>query len=86
MKNDLMTTVLNFVLAGLVLLSVFFALMTIQLEPKIPALTIPASQANQNLLRISSLLNDTAVYNTTARSPELARILAILQQHKPAAR
>ena len=80
-----MTTVLNFVLAALVLLSVIFALKTIQLEPKIPLITATAVQANGNMMKINALLNDTAAYNAKMRNPDLARILTAAQQ-KPATR
>lgn len=85
MKNDLMTTVLNFVLAALVLLSVIFTLLIVRFEPKIPQIANIAVQANGKMMQINALLNETAAYNAKAHSPELARILAANQQ-KPATR
>jgi hypothetical protein len=84
MKNDSTTTFLNFVLAALVILSVFFAVLTILNERTVPQLAATALQDNQNMMRLNAVLNDAMAYNATARNPELARVLQAAQQ-KPAA-
>ena len=80
MKDDLTTTFLNFVLAMLVFLTVGFGLLTILREPQLPGATATALQANNSLVKIQSLINDTAAYNVTARSAELAGILQTVEQ------
>jgi hypothetical protein len=85
MKNDTTTTVLNFVLAVLVILGVTFALMAMSKTRELRALTLDATIANNTIMRAASLANDTAAYNVQAKSPELARILAAIQP-KPAAK
>jgi hypothetical protein len=85
MKSDTTTTVLNFVLAALVILGVTFALLTMSRTRELRQLTVNATLANNALMRAQSLANDTAAYNATAKSPELARILQAAQS-KPAAR
>lgn len=85
MKNDTTTTVLNFVLAALVVLGVIFALLTMQRQREQRALTLQAAYANNALAKIQALANDTAAYNSQVRNPDLARLLQSIQA-KPAAR
>ncbi|HZL79322.1 MAG TPA: hypothetical protein VFC17_10765 [Candidatus Limnocylindrales bacterium] len=85
MKNDTTTTVLNFVLAVMVILGVTFALMAMAKTRELRQLTLNATIANNTIMRAASLANDTAAYNVQAKSPELARILAAIQP-KPAAK
>jgi hypothetical protein len=85
MKNDTTTTVLNFVLAVMVILGVTFALMAMSKTRELRQLTLNATIANNTIMRAASLANDTAAYNVQAKSPELARILAAIQP-KPAAK
>jgi uncharacterized protein (UPF0333 family) len=85
MKNDTTTTVLNFVLAVLVILGVTFALMAMSKTRELRQLTLNATIANNTIMRAASLANDTAAYNVQAKSPELTRILASIQP-KPAAK
>jgi hypothetical protein len=86
MKNDLTTTFLNFVLAMLVFLTVGFGLLTIiWREPELARSIEPARQAQTRLEVIEALANETAAYNATARSPELASSLHALAP-KPASR
>lgn len=89
MKNDTTTTFLNFALAALVILGVVFALMTIwrtrdlrELQPKLQA---ELQQAQVVTMKAQSLLQDTIVYNNTAKSPELTQIIqsALPQQQHP---
>ena len=75
MKNDTTTTVLNFVLAVLVILGVAFALLTMNRTRELRTLSSAALQANNNLMRAQGLANDVMAYNATAKSPELTRIL-----------
>ena len=84
MKNDTTTTVLNFILAVMVILGVCFALMAMMKTRELRQLTFNATIANNTIMRAASLANDTAAYNVQAKSPELTRILAALQP-KPAA-
>jgi len=79
MKNDMTTTVLNFVLAVLVILGVVFTLWTILRTSEMRRLTAVAAQANTELLRAQGLANDANVFNQTAKNPELARILQAIQ-------
>jgi len=75
MKNDTTTTVLNFVLAVLVILGVAFALLTMNRTRELRTLSSAALQANNNLMRAQGLANDVMAYNATAKSLELTRIL-----------
>jgi hypothetical protein len=79
MKNDTTTTMLNFVLAVLVILGVVFALMTMRrtnaLRSMQPQLVLAGQRVQQDAARASALLNDVAVYNKTANNPELAEII-----------
>jgi HAMP domain-containing protein len=84
MKNDTMTTALNFVLAMLVILGVMFALMSIWRTRDLRAITPLAMQANSKAMMYQSLVNDVGAYNAQAKSPEIARLLQSLQS-KPAA-
>jgi hypothetical protein len=87
MKSDTTATVLNFVLAVLVVLGVVFALLSITRTRELRLLTTNANVANQALQRAAALANDTAVYNNTAKSPELARLLqSLLPKNAPATR
>ena len=84
MKNDTTTIFLNFALAALLLLSLTFAIMANYQTNKLTLLNAQAQQAGVVLARLQSLANDAAVYNLTAKSPELTRILQSAQA-KPAA-
>jgi hypothetical protein len=84
MKSDMTTTVLNFLLAALVILGVVFALLSMNRTREFRKMTVEANLANNALMRAQGLANDTAAYNATAKSPELTRILAAIQP-KPAA-
>jgi hypothetical protein len=84
MKNDTTTTVLNFVLAALVILGVVFALLSMSRTRELRQLSLNATIANNGLLRAQALANDATAYNATAKSPELTRILQAIQP-KPAA-
>jgi hypothetical protein len=79
MKSDTTTTVLNFILAALVILGVVFALLSITRTREFRSLTANATIDNSALMRAQGLANDTAAYNATAKSPELARILQSVQ-------
>ncbi|MEY4916882.1 MAG: hypothetical protein RL616_795 [Verrucomicrobiota bacterium] len=79
MKNDTTTTLLNFVLAALVILSVVFAYLAIMNTRELRSLSVNAANANNNIMRVNSLLNDVMAYNSTAKSPELNKAIALLQ-------
>jgi len=85
MKSDTTTTVLNFILAVLVILGVVFALLSMTRAREFKILSTNATLANSALMRAQGLANDTAAYNATAKSPELARLLQSIQP-KPAAK
>ena len=86
MKNDTTTTLLNFVLAVLVILSVVFAWMSTSRNSELRQIQARAQAAQMNFLRAQQLANDVAAYNATAKSPELAQILASIQAPQPAAK
>jgi hypothetical protein len=79
MKNDTTTTLLNFVLAVLVILGVVFALMTMSRTRELRQLTITAAATKNNIMQLNGLLNDVAIYNSKVNSPELTRAMALLQ-------
>jgi hypothetical protein len=79
MKSDTTTTILNLVLAVLVILGVVFALLTITRMREFRQLTGNATVANSALMRAQALANDAAAYNATAKNPDLARILQSIQ-------
>jgi hypothetical protein len=83
MKNDSTTAFLNIVLAALVILCVFFALMTIwrtrdlrNIQPRVQA---EVQQVNLVSAKAQALLQDVINYNATAKSPELAQIIQSVQ-------
>ena len=79
---------LNFVLAVLVILGVFFALWTTHKVNTARAMQQPlmvASQRFQNDLgRMQALLNDVIIYNKTANNPELAQLIKEASAPAPA--
>ena len=83
MKSDTTTTLLNFILAVLVILGVVFALLSITRTREFRQLTTNATIANTALMRAQGLANDAAAFNVSAKSPELTRILQSVQP-KPA--
>jgi hypothetical protein len=90
MKNDSTTTFLNFVLAALVILGVVFALFNIWRVHKLrsvqPRAQMQAQAFQQDSQKMQALLNDTIVYNNTAKSPELTQLLKLLSTPAPAAK
>ena len=79
MKSDITTTVLNFILAMLVLLGVVFALLSMKRTRDFRMLSANATLAKSALMRAQGLANDTAAFNAAAKSPELTRILQSIQ-------
>ena len=79
MKNDMTTTFLNFVLAALVILCVWFALLGIwrtrDLRRIQPQVQMQLQQANVVTMQAKALLQDAMTYNATAKSPEMAQII-----------
>jgi hypothetical protein len=84
MKNDTTTTILNFVLAALVILGVVFALLTMNRTRELRQLSLNATTANSALMRAQALANDATAFNASAKNPDLTRILQSIQP-KPAA-
>ena len=68
MKNDTTTTVLNFVLAALVILGVVFALLAMNRTRELRQLSLNATTANSALMRAQSLANDATAFNATAKT------------------
>lgn len=85
MKSDTTTTVLNFILAMLVILGVVFASLSIVRTRDLRQLQIRAQVAQINFMRAQALFNDVAAYNATAHSPELGQILQSLRVPQAAA-
>ena len=83
MKNDNITTALNFVLAILAILGVIFALQTIFRTREFRSLQFQAIMANNTIMRVQSLANDTLAYNQKNPNPDLTRLLQAIQT-KPA--
>jgi hypothetical protein len=90
MKNDTTTTVLNFVLAGLVILGVLFALLNIwrsrDLRHMQTALQVEMQRSQVTSARAQALLNDVISFNNTAKNPELAQIIKSAETPQPAAK
>jgi hypothetical protein len=90
MKNDTTTTVLNFVLAGLVILGVLFALLNIwrtrDLRHMQTALQIEMQRSQVTSARAQALLNDVISFNNTAKNPELAQIIKSAETPQTAAK
>jgi hypothetical protein len=85
MKCETTDAILKFVLGVLVILAVVFALQTIFRTRELRSLNLQATMANNNLLRVQSLYNDTLAYSQKYPSPDLTRILQAVQA-KPATR
>jgi hypothetical protein len=90
MKNDTTTTILNFVLAALVILGVLFALLGIwklrDLRRVQPQVQMQVQQFQVVSAKVQALLQDVAIYNGTARSPELEQLLQSVKAPAPAAK
>jgi hypothetical protein len=85
MKCETTDTILKFVLTALVILAVIFALQTIFRTRELRSLSAQATAANNSLLRVQALYNDTLVYSQKNPSPDLTHILQVVQV-KPATR
>jgi len=89
MKNDTTTTLLNFVLTVLVILSVVFACFyvwrthtALQMQSKLQA----DRQATQfGFQKIQALMNEVVAYNSTAKNPELTQLIQSIQAPQPTA-
>ena len=79
MKNDTTTTLLNFVLAALVILGVLFALLSIwrtrDLRHMQTTLQGQMQRSQVTSVRAQELLKDVMAFNATAKNPELAQII-----------
>ncbi|MDR3458923.1 MAG: hypothetical protein P4N60_15850 [Verrucomicrobiae bacterium] len=83
MKNDTTTTLLNFVLTVLVILTVVFACFFIwrshnarQLQARVQ---VEAQGIQFASLKLQAILNDVVAYNSTAKSLELQQIIQSAQ-------
>jgi hypothetical protein len=80
MKNDTTTTFLNFILAALVIFSVFLTILNMR-----DSRLLPQMNAKANFVaRVQSLAQDTANFNAQYKSPDLTKILQSVTV-KPAA-
>lgn len=83
MKNDSTTTVLNIVLAALIVLGVLFALLGIsrarELRHLQPLAQVQVQQFQQAMAKAQALLNDAMAYNATAKNPEMTQIIQSVQ-------
>lgn len=75
MKNDAMTTILNFVLAVFIVLSIAFAIMFLIRNHQLRAIQARAQNLQIRTVQAQALLRDVMSYNATAKSPELNQIL-----------
>lgn len=79
MKNDTTTTLLNFILAALVIMGAFFAVMGInrqrELNHLLPDLQGRTQMAQMKMPQVQMLLKDTSDYNTKTPSADLTRII-----------
>jgi hypothetical protein len=79
MKSDTTTTVLNFILAVLVILGVVFALLSITRTREYRAITPTVLQANSKAMMFQSLVTDVNAYNNQVKSPEITKLLLSLK-------
>jgi hypothetical protein len=79
MKNYSTTSLLNFVLALLVILGVIFAMLTMTRTRDLRTINPYAMQAQQKAIMMQTMVNDVSTYNTQVKNPELTRILQTLQ-------
>ena len=90
MKNDSTTTVLNFVLAALVILGVVFALLNIwrtrDLRHMQVALQVQMQRTQVTSAKAQALLADVIKFNETAKNPELAQVIQAAQTPQPVAK
>jgi hypothetical protein len=75
MKNDAMTTILNFVLAVFIVFSIAFAMLFLWHNHQYRALQFRAQNIQVVSLKAQALLRDVINYNATAKSPELNQLL-----------
>lgn len=86
MKNDPTTTLLNFVLAVLVIIGVWCAYLTIKRTNDQRNLAPLVMQVNAKVGQIQSLINDVNNYNQQAKSPEITRMVQNLMPKTAAAK
>jgi carbohydrate-binding DOMON domain-containing protein len=80
MKTDAITTIMNFVLAVLVILCLLFGgYWSIWQVPKLRAIEIQNRNIQITVARAQALLNDTMQFNATAKNPELTQIIQSAQ-------
>jgi hypothetical protein len=90
MKNDISSTMLNFVLAVLVILGVVFTISNIlhqrSLRELQPELQNRAQIWQVNSQRMQMLVNDALAYNAKSPNADLTRLLQSATQPAPAAK
>jgi hypothetical protein len=75
MKNDAMTTILNFVLATIVIIGVVCGYLTVHRTSIERGLRPIQAQVNMQENRMAALLSDVNNYNQAAKSPEISAML-----------
>ena len=79
MKNDTTSTLLNFILAALVIMGVLFAVLGIfrqrQLNHLMPELQNGSIIVQVKMQQAQAMLNDAIVYNKTQQNPDLAKLI-----------
>jgi hypothetical protein len=85
MNNDAMTTILNFMLAVFIVLSMAFAALFLWHNHEYRALQFRERNLQIVSIKAQALVRDVVNYNATAKSPELNQILqAALSGQAPA--
>jgi hypothetical protein len=84
MKSETLNGILTFVLGVLVVAGVILAVRMVMLHRDLRTLQRDAARDQAIIMRTQQFFNDAAAYNQKNPSPELARILQILAQPKPA--
>ena len=84
MKNDMTTTMLNFVLAVLVILGVVYTVSNVLHQRSLrrlqPELQARAQMWQVNSSRVQMLVNDALAYNAKSPNAELTRLLQAATQ------
>ena len=84
MKNDATTTILNCVLATIVIICVICGYLATKRAGQVHGLQIAQAQINLQEYKIQALVNEVNSYNQQAKNPDVTRMLQTLVA-KPAA-
>jgi hypothetical protein len=86
MKNDPMTTLLNFVLALLVIAAVGCAYLAIKRTGEQRNLSPITMQVNSKVMMVQSLISDVYNYNQQEKNPDIAKMLQPLMPRQAASK